>query len=208
MTIPAIPRGPERAWTTCRSGAAISGLFRSDYAPENVQALPPGMTADEYDALPLTPGCPGPFEYQLDNGCFNDCLPRYVPWVEQSRTPDFAGGDPILQWTRGKGWEERPGCAVPVILEVRFWCGALDNPDNFAGGTFDVYLDGSATPWYSGSYAPATFVADVGLLPEGTTSVRVVGFTGNNSCGFDADSGWITPPGPGQLIVDVVYITS
>jgi len=39
--VKSIPWMPEKAWTTCRSGAAISGLTRSGFSPDHLQLEPP-----------------------------------------------------------------------------------------------------------------------------------------------------------------------
>jgi len=101
-TVNSIPWMPERAWTVARAACAISGLTRSDYSPENVQSDPP---------------CEGP---EAIPSCDADCLPRYVPWRECPRNPDFAGGEPLTVWTREPGWTQANTCVTvePLAVEI------------------------------------------------------------------------------------------
>lgn len=194
MSIPSIPRGPERAWTTCRAGAAISGLFRSDYAPENVQALPPGMTAAEYDALSGPP---------------NDCLSRYVPWVEQGRTPDFAGGDPVLEWTRGKGWEERPGCVLPAqVVQVQYNCGTIGDYPAPSTTTFDGWWlldDNTQIPFSLATDLDGFY--DFGVAPAGAVSIFFDNAFNDGGCGGASTGASFALTGsPSPLVCDVSII--
>lgn len=108
IVVQSVPFMPERAWTTCVSGGCVSGLARSNYVPFAPQPTPPGMTEAEYEALPDAPvpgfGVPPPL----------DCFPRYVMWREE-RTPDFAGGEPRIQWNRNPGWDYRNDCVAEIV---------------------------------------------------------------------------------------------
>lgn len=137
--VPSVPWMPERAWTTCVSGGAISGLARSNYVPFAPQPYPPGMTAAEYAALDPAPfpgfGVPPPL----------DCFPRYVMWRED-RIPDFSGGEPRISWTRQPGWQFRNDCVVPPVTTQ---------------GTCWTYQRGSESVWTS--FATQIFEEMVGM---------------------------------------------
>ena len=134
-TVPSVRFMPERAWTSCVAGAAVSGLARANYVPFAPQPYPPGMTADEYAALdPGTP--PAPL----------DCFPRYVMWRE-NRTPDFAGGEQPILWTRSPGWEFRNDCVVPAPPNLQAIVVAPSDPGNCDECFFNCYIQSG-----SGSY--------------------------------------------------------
>jgi hypothetical protein len=129
---------PERAWTTCVSNGAISGLARSNYVPFAPQPLPPGMTEAMYELLDpgsIGFGAPPP----------DDCFPRYVMWREE-RIPDFDGGQPRIDWTRNLGWDFRNDCAgVPFVVDFT----ALPNPVDLGDGvTFTpIIVSGGVGPF-------------------------------------------------------------
>lgn len=130
LTVNSIPWMPERAWTVARANCAIAGLTRSDYSPENVQPNPP---CEGEDTDPNPP-------YLID------CLPRYVPWREMPRTPDFDGGEGTIEWQRSLGWGFPDTCVpVPqysVIVEVQ--CQG----NGIADCAVQIALDG--VPWQTG----------------------------------------------------------
>lgn len=111
IVVKSVPWMPERAWTTCVSGGCVSGLARANYVPFAPQPTPPGMTEAEYEALDPDPvpgfGVPPPL----------DCFPRYVMWRED-RNPDFAGGEPRIDWNRNPGWDFRNDCVAEPVTTV------------------------------------------------------------------------------------------
>jgi hypothetical protein len=91
------------------------------------------MTAAEYAALDPAPfpgfGVPPPL----------DCFPRYVMWRED-RTPDFAGGEPRIAWTRQPGWQFRNDCAVtPVVTQGTCWTYYRGSESVWTGIVTQVY---------------------------------------------------------------------
>jgi hypothetical protein len=112
VVVPSVPWMPERAWTTCVSNGAISGLARANYVPFAPQPLPPGMSEAEYEALDPSAGGPGFGVPPPD-----DCFPRYVMWRESLRNPDFLGGQLGIQWSRQPGWDFRNDC-VPAACDM------------------------------------------------------------------------------------------
>lgn len=146
LTVNSIPWMPERAWTVARADCAISGLTRSDYSPENVQPNPPCMGPD------TVPG---------------DCLPRYVPWREMPRTPDFEGGEGVIVWSRSLGWGFPDNC---VPLNPRVIVNVLCDNGFPASGTVDVgveYVPGVSTGWLYGLPLDGSGTVDAGPYPEG-----------------------------------------
>jgi hypothetical protein len=143
IVIPSVPWMPERAWTTCVSNGAISGLTRSNYVPFAPQPLPPGMSEAEYNALDPEAGGPGFGVPPPD-----DCFPRYVMWREAVRNPDHMGGQPGIQWQRQPGWDFRNDCVSPDCF-MDWTLGEGPTPPSFSEGDCNV---GDCT-WYGNEFS-------------------------------------------------------